>query len=257
MGRTYQDVCDKLMSEDRDDGTHERFKRDLLILKRKGVNSFESLRELLLKPDPPAFYTATELMALYEKPRAVPVLLQLFHSDDLSICFGVARDLAMVGGKLAINGCVKLLAQITEPEYREAVVYALSFMSRHKEPIPILLHLFTDEQESIRVRTQAAEGLGNLLSFTNRRRRDYRQAGEALLQGLSHASPEMRFWSAFGLWQMRYKNALSKLEELAESDKTMCPGWWTVGEEAYDAAFSIRTGRWSGIDRIPVPITQN
>jgi HEAT repeat protein len=257
MGRTYQDVCEKLIRQARNDKDRKRIERDLRTLERKSVNSFESLREVLLTPKSPIFCTATDLMELFEKPKAVPVLLHLFHSNDLSICFEAAKKLSYIRGKLAVNGCVKLLSQITEPEYREAVVYALSFMHGQKEPIPMLLQLFTDEQESIRVRTQAAEGLGNLLSFANRRRRDYQQAGEALLEGLSHAAPEIRFWSAFGLWAMRYKNALSKLEELAESDKTMCPGWWTVGEEAYDAAFSIRTGRWSGIDRIPVPITQN
>ena len=256
MGRTYQDVCEKLIGKTEDKKAVRDLKRDLLTLKRKGVNSFESLRELLLKPDPPCVYTAMRLLELFEKSRAVPVLLRLLQSGTYAGYAYAATTLTIVGGKLAARGCLKILSKHPDHLIREDVVYVLSFMFEQWEVIPALLQIFTDEQEPIKNRTQAAEGLGSILSFEYRRR-EYKQVGEALLQGLSQAAPEMRFWSAFGLNQMRYKKALAKLDELAESDKTLCPGWWTVGERAYDAAFYIRIGRGSGIERTLTPITQN
>ncbi|MBW4422551.1 MAG: hypothetical protein KME13_25620 [Myxacorys californica WJT36-NPBG1] len=40
---------------------------------------------------------------------------------------------------------------------------------------------------------------------------------------------------------MRNKQFL-KLQEIVESDTTVVPGWWTVGEEAEDAITLIRGG---------------
>ena len=267
MARTYQDVCDKVIRDCDDFPIKEniaelrkRTKRDLLMLKRKGINSFESLREALLQPTPSIpLYTAIRLMERFEKSRAVPVFLRMLNSDNPSQFWGqLDNTLATMSGKLVVKGCLKILSRPTDDDLRETVVYIISVMWGQREAIDVLLEIFTNEQETLRSRAQAAEGLGSLLDHCyTRRHRIWREVGDALIEGLSHEAPEIRFSSAFGLNQMRYKKALPKLEELAEFDKTLRPGAWTVGEMAYDAAFYIRTGQSSGIDRIPVPITQN
>jgi len=44
----------------------------------------------------------------------------------------------------------------------------------------------------------------------------------------------VRFWSAFALGKLRSRRAVAHLRDLL-TDATGVPGWWSVGEEAFDA----------------------
>ena len=256
MKDTFDDKCRKLIDSQPNDKARKAYERGLHTLTRKGVNSFESLRDSILKPRPPAFMAALHLLELFDKRKAVPALLQLLHSRDELNLWEAAKSLIHVDSKLALRGCLKLLASDAATDTRETAAYVLTF-SRGQFAVPALLCVFANEQEAVKVRAHAAEGLGNLLHLTNRRQRIWRQAAESLMSGLSDPLPEVRFWSAYALGMMGCESALPKLEELAATDKTFCSGWWTVGEEASDAAVAIRTGYWPDIIRIGKQKTTN
>jgi HEAT repeat protein len=247
MKNKFDDQCRKLIDEQGHDEARKRVERGLHTL---------SLRDSILKPSPPAFMVALHLLELFDKRKAVSVLLHLLHSRDESNRWEAAKSLIHVDSKLALRGCLKLLASDAAADTREAAAYVLTF-SRGQLAVPALLCVFANEQETVKVRAQAAEGLGNLLHLTNRRKLIWRQAAESLLLGLSDPLPEVRFWSAYALGMMRCENAVPKLEELASTDKTFYSGWWTVGEEASDAAVAIRTGYWPDIIRVGKQKTTN
>jgi len=114
--------------------------------------------------------------------------------------------------------------------------------------MPLLLAL-KDRSEVVTVRAQAAESLGNLLGCGHPRTRRYRKAERWLIYALCDPAPEIRFWSAFALGTMRSYRALPRLEVLAAVDTAVCPGWWTVQDEATDAIECIITGEWPEIER--------
>ena len=137
---------------------------------------------------------------------------------------------------------------------REQAAYVLSFCypgsPDDNEWAPkALLGLYRKSGEHPRVRAQAAEGLANTMTMERRGKPLYRPAVDALLAGLNDPSPQVRFWSVFALWQIRAREALPELERLAATDQAMCPGWWTVAEEASDAIASLTNKAEEGVDR--------
>ena len=65
------------------------------------------------------------------------------------------------------------------------------------------------------------------------------QAFGVFIEALQAPEPEVRFWSAFALGQLRDRGALPALERLATTDRAVVPGWWAVTEEARDAITAI------------------
>jgi HEAT repeat protein len=87
------------------------------------------------------------------------------------------------------------------------------------------------------VRGQAAEALGNIFFWEGGG-----PAVEPLIAALGDSSSEVRFWSAFALGQIRARQALPILGQLAATDDAIVPGWWSVKMEAADAVTTIRYG---------------
>ncbi|WP_417913552.1 hypothetical protein [Candidatus Electronema sp. JM] len=85
------------------------------------------------------------------------------------------------------------------------------------------------------------EGLANNLS--QNMPKNVRQLGIAtVLQALDDTEAEVRFWACFAASSLYFKEALPKLRVLAQTDTAIVPGWWSVGQEAEDAAAMICTG---------------
>lgn len=123
-----------------------------------------------------------------------------------------------------------------DAEVREKAAYTLSFSFDNDWVLKPLLGLYCREGEAASVRAQAAEGFANLLTYARPQVAPlYKPAVRALVAGLSDSAPEVRFWSAFALGQMRAKSAASELRRVAENDEGYCPGWWRVADEASDA----------------------
>ena len=56
-----------------------------------------------------------------------------------------------------------------------------------------------------------------------------------MIEWLDSPSPVLRFWGCFNLGNFACKRATTRLCELREKDREICPGWWYVCEEAEDA----------------------
>lgn len=119
----------------------------------------------------------------------------------------------------------------------QAAVWALCFGAiaprRLSWVVSELLDIVEEAHLPVEVRAQAAEAAGNQLAFTKRSSLR-RVASTCLIRQLTAPQPELRFWSAFSLGQLRTKQAKHQLRLLLD-DETVIDGYRSVGEEASDA----------------------
>ena len=80
----------------------------------------------------------------------------------------------------------------------------------------------------------AAEALINLRG---------RGATDSLLKALGDQSAEVRFFAAFALGELRAREALGSLEEVARRDASVVRGFGSVAEQASKAIIQIRGGK--------------
>ena len=122
------------------------------------------------------------------------------------------------------------------PETSEHILAMIAFARVPKRDLRSvvgqLLDVLEDTTVAGSVRGSAAEALGQLLP---RKQRALRRVVVArLIPRLRDDAPEVRFWTAFVLGTLRAKAARSELRRLV-LDRTLVPGWWSVGDEAVDA----------------------
>ena len=123
-----------------------------------------------------------------------------------------------------------LLAALKDPNEakRWGAVYALGFSRRDGRVASPLIRVLLDEQETVRVRSQAAECLGYL---------GQRKAIRALIQCSRDDSAELRFWCVFALGKYRRRRrkppivVIRALEARLHDDGGHAD-FWTVGLEA-------------------------
>lgn len=147
-----------------------------------------------------------------------------------------AASLSSIMTQRHLGPLLSILETSFDPVQRESVVYALSFQSDSEitpQVIRVLTDVATHQGEAPSVRAQALEGLGNQLSqeLPNL----YQEAVNAILTALDDSEAVIRFWACFAAGCLKSKEALSKLQFLAQNDKTFVEGWWTVSQEAEDA----------------------
>ena len=112
------------------------------------------------------------------------------------------------------------------PFHRSAAAHALGF-SRYKKSIPALERTIANKNESPRVRGYAVEALANA-----------KRSIPILTKCLRDPSKIVRFWCIYALGignachLKQAKIALAALQELAQSDKRMIRGYWSVQDEA-------------------------
>jgi HEAT repeat protein len=145
----------------------------------------------------------------------------------------------------------------TAPPVAPAAIYALGTASiswKHRKVVVLgLVRILNDVTLPVAVREQVPEAVANVTP--RKQRRLTRIVIRSLINALSDDSPQVRFWSAFGLSLLPSREAKFHLRRLV-SDQEMGPFGWTVGEEASDA-LDIIEGRprpW----RLPAPrVTEN
>jgi HEAT repeat protein len=177
-------------------------------------------------------------------------LLRQLRSPDPQVRFQAVSTLKGINeARICIISALRYIA-FHDPDYwvRESAAYVLSFAWNHHWTARPLLALYKKPGEHPLVRAQAAEGLANKYDLVRPWKSGYLPAMKSLLVGLRDASPQVRFWSAFALGNMRAREALPELRRLAATDREICPGWWTVGEEATDAIVTV-TGEGLRADR--------
>ena len=122
------------------------------------------------------------------------------------------------------------------PAKGEAALYGLTFVKLQRRNsdriVRSLIEILNDKQLDAAVRAQAPEGIG--VHIRPKRRALRRVAVTALRRQLRDESPEVRFWSTFGLAMLNAREACCDLRFL-QADNAVVSGWWTVGDEASDA----------------------
>ena len=227
--------------------------RILMGLHVRGVSSYQQLADVLSSsPEEGLLGAAIGALSYFDKRKTIPLLLQLLRSPDPAVRSHALIGLEMIGGVRSVRALVRHLHHDPDPTARERAAHGLAFLPDSRcddlafEP---LLAALRNQAEHPAVRAQAAEGLGNILVFGDRRTRRYKQAQAALIDGLDHPAPDIRFWAAFAFGTMRSRAALPRLRQLAASDTAICPGWWPVKDEASDAIECILTGDWPDHER--------
>ena len=204
-----------------------KVRRDINKLRRMGVHSIGSLQAVLenekLKPEYRSI--ACWMLGRIGNKRALEPLLRVFLSGAAGFTWDAATSIGILNGGRAVQPLVRCLRHASEVDKRAAAAYALRCLA-DKRALKALLESLSDQSEHPKVRGEAAEALASL--------RD-RSAVSPLLFALDDASTEVRFWSAFALGQLGDRRALPKLRRLAEQDKSVLKGWWSVRREARDA----------------------
>jgi HEAT repeat protein len=118
-------------------------------------------------------------------------------------------------------------------ELRAAALYGFVWGYAKSADLALVRRIFENEREAPSVRGQAAEVLGSQFDRYCRpgHRRHVRMVS-ALVRGLDDPSPEVRFWSIYALARPEHTWLLPKLEVMASADTAVCPGMWTLRQEA-------------------------
>lgn len=176
----------------------------------------------------------------------VDILLALLRDADQRVSIVAAACLASLGGGGALSGACEALQTADQPHVREAAALALATMKDERALAP-LLEAAAKKDEHADVRAQALEGVGIQLSGADRRTQQFKQAAAGVAELLEDAGAQVRFWACYALGAMRAKAALPALRQHVREDNAVCPGWWTVREQARDAIVAIESGRWPAI----------
>jgi len=139
------------------------------------------------------------------------VLLQMLVGDPVQ---AIESAKAIVGGRAKIYPAVLVdIARTDEFNKwsRIAAVYALGFLG-HRQSVPVLVRILSDRQESLQVRSHAAEALGNI--------RDSRSIPvlERVLMGRDRGS--IKRWCVYALSEINSPRALHVLKRLAATTPT-------------------------------------
>ncbi|MCH7711830.1 MAG: HEAT repeat domain-containing protein [Proteobacteria bacterium] len=223
---------------------HPESAGDIDRVLESGVSSCDDLIAAMDSMGAEERSTAAWLMGRLGTKRHARGLLKYLQSDDRALGTAAATSISVIGGKAVVRPLLDIMRKGARADYREAAGYALSFLMAYGYSRPVLeayLDVLNDENEAPAVRAQVCEGL-NYIDWGDRRRRLARRVIASLLRALGDASPEVRFWACFAIGKYGVRRALPALKALAEKDKTLVPGWWTVGEEAADAITTINGG---------------
>ena len=188
--------------------------------------------------------TACWLIGKIGDARDADVLISLLSGQRSELWMQVAVSLSVIATEKHLIFLSSILATSSDPVQRSSVVYALSFLSNcegNQEVINTLTDIAANNSEAPSVRAQASEGLGNQLSQKSLPTL-YQRAVSVIIQALDNSEAEVRFWDCFAVAAIKIKEALPKLQVLAQTDRTIVAGWWSVGEEAEDSITLMNGG---------------
>jgi HEAT repeat protein len=170
-------------------------------------------------------------------------LISVVAGQRRELWMQAAVSLSPIMTQRHLSPLLSILEASSDPAQRESVVYALAFQSDSQitpQVIRVLTEVTVDQGETPSVRAQALEGLGNQLS--QELLTLHQEAVNAIVAALDDSEATIRFWACFAAGKLKIEEALSKLQLLAQNDKTLVEGWWTVSEEAEDAITLLNGG---------------
>jgi HEAT repeat protein len=211
-------------------GSRSRVEQDLKALRAAGVNSFESLVEVLNQKNArlQVRLSACWLIGQLRDKSAVGSLLVIF-SDDPAFTWEAAKALGMIHSKRAVVPLINSLLEGKDTEQQAAAAYGLGLLG-DKRSVESLLKVLRDRNIDPKVRGHAAEALAHSGDD---------HAVDSLITALKDPAAEVRFWASFALGQLGKKKALAELERLALEDTAILPGWGRVSQEAAEAIEDI------------------
>jgi HEAT repeat protein len=174
-----------------------------------------------------ACWTAGEL----RRHTTLPLLWRIIEGDA-----AVALEAAKAVLKLCVDDLPSTIARFAtllaskdrEPASRIAVAYALGHTDQ--TAIDGLVATLADAGDHPAVRAHCAEALGALRA---------RSAVPSLIEALNDVHPEVRYWSAYALGEIRDSRATSALQHLVDHDSTIIDGVGSVSDEAHQALLAI------------------
>ena len=209
--------------------------RDLVLrdgdkLAQAGVSTLDELATLAMSEESERDLriTACWMLGRLRRGQRVMPLLAALSSHDVEVRREAASSLGLVGGRRAEAALCKALHGDSDVEARELSAFALRIAGTSRSVVPLLATL-TNRSEVVRVRSAAAEALGDLHD---------RRAVAPLMEMLADPKAEVRYWAATALGTLRARSALPALERLVK-DRAKVPKWGTVSEAAKDAIARI------------------
>ncbi|ALF52158.1 hypothetical protein ACX27_03700 [Nostoc piscinale CENA21] len=188
--------------------------------------------------------TACWLLGRVGNEQDADVLIRILSSQRSELWMQAGTSLSLIATEKHLKSLLSILSTSSDPIQRNSVVYALAFLSNcevNQEVMSVLTEVAANTSEAAFIRAQALEGIGNKLS-QDLPANLYQQAVNVIIQGLDDAEAEVRFWSCFAVGALNIQETLPKLQLLAQTDKTIVPGWWSVGEEAEDSITLMNGG---------------
>ncbi|MBD2167987.1 HEAT repeat domain-containing protein [Calothrix membranacea FACHB-236] len=191
----------------------------------------------LLALDEETAQTACWLMGKVGNDDDADAMVSILSSQRSELWMYAATALSLIATERHLTSLLSILSSSPHANQKESAAYALSFLTKcqvNSQVIDILTQVAANNSENPSVRAQALEGLGNKLS--EELPQDlYQRAVTVMIQCLDDAEAEVRFWACFAVGAIRAKDALPKLQVLAQTDDAIVPLWWSVGKEAEDA----------------------
>jgi HEAT repeat protein len=171
-------------------------------------------------------------------------LISILSGQRSELWMQAATSLSLIATENHLEPLFSILATSSDPQQRNGAVYALSFLSCcevNQQVITTLTEIAASNSEAASTKAQALEGLGNKLSqkFSPNL---YQRAVSVIIQALDAPEAEVRFWACFAVGALKIKEALSRLQVLAQTDSMIVAAWWSVGEEAEDAITIMKGG---------------
>ncbi|MBD2325780.1 HEAT repeat domain-containing protein [Alkalinema sp. FACHB-956] len=188
--------------------------------------------------------TACWLVGRVGDDRDADALISILSGHRRELFIQAATSLSLIATGKHIQSLLSILVTSSDPTQRNSVVYALSFLAnreREQDVISTLIEIVANKADTSVIRAQALEGIGNRLS-TELPENLYQRAVDVMIQSLDDTEAEVRFWACFAAGATQTKEALPKLQVLAQTDRTILSGWWAVGEEAQDSITLINGG---------------
>ena len=212
---------------------------DLAMLVTVDAESDRDLIKLLPGLAPEQRLAAIHLFDLLRVKMAGTALVACWLSGNDAETFKAGVALQSVKSRAAYKLLLKIIDTHDDAWRREQACYILAF-TRDISLAEEFTRIFSDAGQLPAVRAQAAEGLANVLPSADKRTGVYKRAVRALLTGLRDPAVEVRFWACFALGNIKAKAAVEALQRLVASDNEICPTWWCVGDEAFDAICHIQ-----------------
>lgn len=238
----YKQLYDDMISEGIFElGNEEEIEDLYFLLKEQKITSVKHLHQIIdtlhFKQRRMIAWTLGQMYL----PKSVNLMIDLLQDSNPEVRLEASKSLANFGGNKALRATIKILRSTNNPEIRQLAAYTLSFMGEIGAIVP-LISVLENSHESPAIRGQAAEGIGYLLSTPQPHPEHlFKRAHKVLLESLSEAAVEVRFWSIFALGCLKSHLALPRLKELAQIDREICPGFWSIQKEAEDAISSIES----------------